>query len=550
MMGPSSADTSNPTGRLLAVNATIWLGLVVALAAALRLFRLGVRSFWLDEAVSAMLARVDRHVFASAVIHRQANMVLYYLLLRGWTRLGSSEFALRSFSALAGVATIPAIYLLGKQLFGARAGRVAALLLCVHTFHIRYSQEARAYSLLMLLAVLSSLFLLRSLEDPSRHNWAAYIALSTLMVYAQAFGGWVLLAQWSSSFLLLLRKRSEIRTPIPGQISRRSYGKKFIFSAAAICFLIAPLAYCLLFLSDRSQLAWLAKPSTQDLYKFCLDLTGNGGPMLLLAYLALFLAALAAAVFHPTSQPDSSGLWKHYFLLLWLILPPVLLLLISLRWPVFEPRFLIVCIPPLLLLVANGLSQVRSKILFSAAFLILLALSVAGVDYYYRGRLDNHYSDDWRDATGYVLSNAEPGDAIIFTYSEEELAFDEYQARFHATAAPIHKYPDQSDAELLTQRPSRLRSDSIAGIIAGCRRVWVISAFQPDPLSRQVDAALRPHFSAHKNFAFGFVREDLFADPTSGSSVAQPMGDSVSGQFGTLNFPAPEWPAACNICVR
>ncbi|MGA7286736.1 MAG: hypothetical protein WBX02_01480, partial [Terriglobales bacterium] len=84
------------------MNATIWLGLVVALAAALRLFRLGVRSFWLDEAVSAMLARVDRHVFASAVIHRQANMVLYYLLLRGWTRLGSSEFALRSFSALAG----------------------------------------------------------------------------------------------------------------------------------------------------------------------------------------------------------------------------------------------------------------------------------------------------------------------------------------------------------------------------------------------------------------------------------------------------------------
>jgi mannosyltransferase len=518
---PSLMDTHSATKKSLTTNATVWLAFVVALGAALRLFRLGVRSFWLDEAVSATLARIDRYTFVSAVVHRQANMVFYYLLLRGWIRLGSSEFALRSLSALFGVAAIPAMYLLGKQLFGPRAGRVAALLLGVHTFHIRYSQEARSYSLLMLLALLSSLFFLRSLEQPSRANWAAYIALSTLMVYSQVFGGWVLLAQWSS--LLLFRGHGKI----PGQFPGRIYRKRFLFSATAICFLITPLAYCLLFVSDRSQLAWLVRPSAQDLYKFCLDLTGNGGPMPLAAYLALVLAAVTAAILRRESQTDSPELWKHWFLLLWLVLPPVLLLAISVRWPVFEPRFLIVCIPPLLLLVADGLGQVRSRIFFATPLMILLALSLAGVDYYCRGRVDNQYTDDWRDATRYVLSQAEAGDAVVFTYSEEQLAFDEYQSRFHATAAPIHKYPDETDAELLMRRPSRLDSGSLDDIIGGCRRVWVISAFQPDRLSRQVDATLRTHFSVQKSFAFGFVREDLFADSAVRSPVERSVGESA-----------------------
>src|SRR5579864_7908302 len=109
-------------------NLGLWFGLVVLAAAVLRIFRLGTKSFWLDEATSVVLAQADRHVFAVAIIHRQANMALYYLLLRGWIRLGSSEFLTRFLSVIAGVAAIPAIYLLGRHLFGRKAGRLAALL--------------------------------------------------------------------------------------------------------------------------------------------------------------------------------------------------------------------------------------------------------------------------------------------------------------------------------------------------------------------------------------------------------------------------------------
>ncbi len=484
------------TGGVSVLSRRLWLVLAIALASALRLYRLGTKSFWLDEATSAVLAQANRHIFVGAIIHRQANMVLYYLLLRGWIRLGNSEFVIRSLSVIAGVAAIPAIYLLGSRLFGPRAGRVAALLLSVHAFHIRYSQEARAYSLFMLLAIVSSLLFLRSLEHPSRKNWAAYVLASTLMVYAQVFGGWVLLAQWISLFFLL----REIRW------------KQFLFSAAVICFLIAPLAYCLLLVSDRSQLYWATKPTLQDLYNFGLDITGDGGPSLLLAYLAMLLGAVAVGVSRVRSHSATADVWKYWFLLCWLVLPIALVLAISLRWPSFEPRFLIACIPPLVLLVADAVAQIRSKILFSTTLMILLALSLSGTYAYYRGCADAEHTDDWRDATRYVLSQAQAGDAVLFSYSEERLAFDEYQRQLHMIGSPIHEFPEQTDLELLTLRPSRPSPDLLNNISAGYGRVWVLSAFQPNRASRQAGAVLRAHFREQGDRNFGFVHADLFAD--------------------------------------
>ncbi len=478
------------------MNSKLWLGFVIVVGTALRLFRLGTKSYWLDEATSVVLARVDRHVFVGALIHRQANMALYYLLLRGWILLGSSEFVIRSLSVLAGVAAIPAIYLLGAHLFGPKAGRISALLLSVHAFHIRYSQEARAYSLLVLLVILSSFFLLRSLEQPSRKNWVGYILLSTLMVYAQVFGGWMLVAQWIS----LLWLRPQVRW------------KQFLVTVATICLLISPLASCLLFASDRSQLHWLTKATIYDLYKFALDLTGGGGPLLLLTYATLALGVVTSSIGRLRSHSSSKGIWKYWFLLTWLVLPVALVLAISLCWPVFEPRFLIFCVPPVVLLAADALTRVRSKVLFGTALTILLGLSLNGAYSYYRGRAEAEHTDNWRDATHYILSQARADDAVLFSYSEERLAFDEYQRQFHMNCSRINEFPDETDLELLTLRPSRPSAALLSNIVVGYERVWVVSAFQPNLASRRSEAPLAAKFGEHSERKFGFVHTDLYAN--------------------------------------
>ena len=70
--------------------------LIVAAGVVLRLHLLTRRDLWVDEALSVVLARMPWRHFWQALWDFQANMALYYLLLRGWLHLGDSEGLVRS----------------------------------------------------------------------------------------------------------------------------------------------------------------------------------------------------------------------------------------------------------------------------------------------------------------------------------------------------------------------------------------------------------------------------------------------------------------------
>src|SRR3954468_3866063 len=148
-------------------SAAFWIvaGLI-ALGAALRFATLGVQSYHHDEIVTA--SRVLRVGFGhamDAVGFSESAPPLYYALAWVWTQLtGTGPWGLRSLSALAGVATIPVAYLIGRELRGRRTGLVAAALVAVNPMLIWYSQEARAYALLVFFCALSLLYCARALR--------------------------------------------------------------------------------------------------------------------------------------------------------------------------------------------------------------------------------------------------------------------------------------------------------------------------------------------------------------------------------------------------
>jgi predicted membrane-bound mannosyltransferase len=80
-----------------------------------------------------------------------ANPPLYYALLKLATNLGTSDTTLRLPSLLFGGLGLLAIYLLARMFFGRLTSLFAAALVAVHHYHIDYSEDARAYSLLFLL---------------------------------------------------------------------------------------------------------------------------------------------------------------------------------------------------------------------------------------------------------------------------------------------------------------------------------------------------------------------------------------------------------------
>ena len=186
---------------------TLW-ALIVPVAAFLRLHAISAKSLWLDEAMSAGIARLPWSQFFRVLWNREINMTLYYLLLRLWIHAGSSEAFLRGLSLIFSVATVPLLYTLGTRLFGRTAGLAAALLLALSAYQIRYAQEARAYALVAFLATLATFLLVRNLQSPATARWGAYSAVCALVVYAQILGALLILAH---AFSLLALPRDSTR---------------------------------------------------------------------------------------------------------------------------------------------------------------------------------------------------------------------------------------------------------------------------------------------------------------------------------------------------
>jgi len=277
---------------------------ILILAALLRLLQLGSESLWWDEFVTVAIVRLDWGAFWWVLSHKEANMGLYYCLLRLWINLGESEFVLRSLSALAGVLAVGLVYVLGKRLFDTKVGLMGAALLATNAFHIQYSQEARGYSLMVLLTALSSLFFLRAIEHSSRNEWAGYILTATLAVYTHFFSVLVLGAHWV--WVILVRRRN-----IPW--------RGLLVAVLAISMLLVPLAIFAL-ARGTGPLSGIAKTRPHDVYLLFYSLVG-GGRLLLLAYFVpcsiAFLCALKAWV----QWKELFKIWSCAFLLSWFFVP-------------------------------------------------------------------------------------------------------------------------------------------------------------------------------------------------------------------------------------
>ena len=383
------------------------LALITAAAAALRFHALTVKSFWIDEGVSVGIACMDGYNFVRILWRREANMSFYYLLLRGWMHLGHSEFFVRSLSVLFGVAAVPAIYLLGRRLFNSRIALTAAALLCVNSYHIHYSQEARSYSLTVFLCIFSSLYFLKLLEIPSRGNRLAYIFLSALAVYAHFFSGLMLLAHWLSLQFLDAPPKETKKVWVPIALA--------VFPAVAF---VAT--------TGAGPLSWIQRPGLHDLWQLALYLTGNSGPILVLLYAASCLVAIAGNLDWKEKQVSRES-WRCRFLLLWIFLSVLLVLALSIARPVFLPRYFIFSLPALLLLAASGLARIHSRWLFAATLLIFVGISLRGTAAYYQERSTSP-NQNWRAASQYLLSNARPGDALIFHIAMGRLPYEYYRS--------------------------------------------------------------------------------------------------------------------------
>jgi hypothetical protein len=161
-------------------------------AAAVRFATVDVQSYWFDEALTAKLVGMPFGGMLSALPHTELTPPLYYVVAWPWLHVvGSHEAALRSLSALFGIAVVPVAYLIGRELASRAVGLAGAALVAFNPLLIWYSQEARPYSLLVLLSALALLFFARAPRRPGAQRelwlWAFAASLALLTHYFAAF---------------------------------------------------------------------------------------------------------------------------------------------------------------------------------------------------------------------------------------------------------------------------------------------------------------------------------------------------------------------------
>jgi uncharacterized membrane protein len=174
-----------------------WLWPILALAAFVRFYDLTAAAIWGDEGSSLLLGRYSlSEIWQHAAF--DVHPPLYFMLLHGWVELfGDGILAVRSLSALAGIAAVGLGVWLVDRLATRRAAFIAGVLLALLPTAVRYSQEVRMYALLGALLLAASLALVYWIRRPQRQRYLVYyLLLMSAALYTHYFAVLAALCHW------------------------------------------------------------------------------------------------------------------------------------------------------------------------------------------------------------------------------------------------------------------------------------------------------------------------------------------------------------------
>ncbi len=379
-----------------------WLMLgITALALALRVYQLVGHSLWFDEALSWWVATTDIPAF---LLPYGAYTPLYYLLIGAVSFLGKSEFLLRFPSVFFGVLSVVMIYRIGRRVGGERVGLLAALLLAINPFAVWFAQDARMYAMTPFFVLVAMDGFMRAAEG---RGWRRMIVGAAAAYFTQTISLFIVYVQ-----LLWLLARFKMRA----QLFRRWIVAQLI---AAVPLILWELWHFMQPVQGVAAVTWIPTPSPiaplLSMWNFVSGDTDTWTPLV-----AIMLALAGAIAIY--------GAWRAVrwrgFLLLWLLLPLLSALALSLRIQIYVDRYFAYCQFPLVIFLAVGIMSLRPaalRVLIGAAFIALMASNT------YRLHTDALFvKEDWRTAAAVIDEHLQPGDQLGLQDEESLIAWQYY----------------------------------------------------------------------------------------------------------------------------
>lgn len=351
-------------GAWLSTKNRIWLGIALAVGFLVRVNQLGAQSLWNDEGTSAALARLSLPAIVNAAA-QDIHPPLYYILLHFWVMLaGTSEFALRFLSVIAGVVLIALTFRLARQFFDEDVALIAAVLSALNPFQVYYAQETRMYIWVALFAAISVWALVRMFRPPragEHFGPAARRGRTLALVLYLASTLAALYTNYYAFTLLLVENLAFVAWLIWAYRARRPrLGHSIAFWIIAQ--LVVALAYVPWLLFARASLtAWpgISEPLSlvdlawrvQSAFVTASDTPLDDQLALVAVYTIFFIGGLL-----PSRDLFRASGWGIATFALWSALPALAMFVVSLARPAYNPKFLLLATPAYLILVARGVS--------------------------------------------------------------------------------------------------------------------------------------------------------------------------------------------------
>lgn len=398
-----------------------------------RFYNLTYESLWLDEIFSMRGSDPDTSIADVYEYSKKDQPPLFFVVLYGWLKVfGYTDFAGRALTCLYGIAAIPVMYYLGKEIKDEKVGLLSAFFTAINWFHIGISKEIRFYPLVFLLTSLSYLFFIKAAKGYRIKNFILYAVFTGLLLNTHYYG----LVVFASQFLIFclvaifLKKN---RRFLWGGVSSGVFAAMMVFHWLPVIFsdlqissfhvrqvgLLFPFEFAWAYIRDPVAFAIFA-----------------------LSVILLLIRLLKSG--RPKLRMD------HLVVIGWLFFSFMIPLVYSwVKIPLLTFNYSTIAVPAVLLIIASAFAFITDEKVRSFS---LMAITISGIIvlFFARPPFKHRRAEDWRDVGAY-FSSRRAEHQVIFS----QLAwFHEYY--FRKFDAPIPRDQNVVDFFELTKDKDRV----------------------------------------------------------------------------------------------
>ena len=377
----------------------ITLGLAMLGVVAISQLVLAGQSLRLDEAQSMWQTS---HSIGDTlrVVAQDVHVPLYHIILHFWQLyFGNGVATIRLLSLIFFLATIPLVYLLGKQVLKSGWALFAAVLYSFLPFMNWYSNEGRMYTLLACMATLSQLYFIRIMQG--KKSWRGYGLTAIIGAYSHYFFSFNLATQ--GIFYLVNRKRFA-----PGSL------KRFVIVGFLVALSLLPwLLYFHSLGSGKNTSPLLTRPSTVDFFNIFSQFIYGYQDNYINTILVSCWPLLVLVAFFGIKRGQKISLAMSYLITAALV-PVIIAFLFSfIASPFFLSRYMISSVAPLIILIVWLVSNYTPPLARVASGLLVLVVLVTSVQQYTSA--NTPVKEDYHGVATTIAAKAGPQDVVVLS---------------------------------------------------------------------------------------------------------------------------------------